>query len=29
MELGNVIARGRTAELFDLPENRVLKLFYD
>lgn len=29
MELGNVIARGRTAELFDLPENQVLKLFYD
>ncbi|HSM24666.1 MAG TPA: aminoglycoside phosphotransferase family protein [Anaerolineaceae bacterium] len=29
MELGNVIARGRTAELFDLSENRVLKLFYD
>lgn len=29
MELGNVIASGRTAELFDLPENRVLKLFYD
>jgi len=29
MELGKVIARGRTAELFDLPENQVLKLFYD
>ncbi|HSM25595.1 MAG TPA: phosphotransferase, partial [Anaerolineaceae bacterium] len=29
MELGNVIARGRTAEIFDLSENRVLKLFYD
>ncbi len=29
MELGKVIARGRTADLYDLPENRVLKLFYD
>ena len=29
MELGNLIARGRTADLYELPENRVLKLFYD
>lgn len=29
MELGKVIARGRTADLYELPDNRVLKLFYD
>lgn len=29
MELGKVIARGRTAEVYNWSENRVLKLFYD
>ncbi|MDO9086793.1 MAG: aminoglycoside phosphotransferase family protein [Anaerolineaceae bacterium] len=29
MELGKVIARGRTAEVYNLSENQVLKLFYE
>lgn len=29
MELGKVIARGRTAEVYNWSENQVLKLFYD
>ena len=28
MKLGNVIARGRIVELYSLPDNQVLKLFY-
>lgn len=29
MKLGNVIARGRIVELYSLPDNQVLKLFYE
>lgn len=29
LKLGNVIARGRTAEVYNLAENQVLKLFFD